>query len=160
MFRRFPAKIFSLDRAALDGKDIMEIRTFRSDDEPAVIQLWWDCGLVMAHNDPQKDIQRKLAVQPDLFLVGVEDERIVATVMVGYEGHRGWLNYLAVSPEVRRRGLGRRMVHEAEKRLRGLGCPKINLQVRAANIEAMNFYQRLGFAEDNLRSMGKRLAKD
>jgi ribosomal protein S18 acetylase RimI-like enzyme len=138
----------------------MEVRSFRRDDTPAVVQLWRECGLVRPQNDPHRDIERKLAVQADLFLVGVEGDRIVATVMAGYEGHRGWLNYLAVSPDMRRRGLGRRMVSEAEKRLRALGCPKINLQVRASNVEAVTFYRNIGFAEDNVRSLGKRLEPD
>jgi len=84
----------------------------------------------------------------------------VATVMAGYEGHRGWLNYLAVAPDLQRTGLGRRMVSEAEKRLRALGCPKINLQVRRSNAEVMDFYRKLGFSEDDVASMGKRLERD
>lgn len=138
----------------------MEPRTYKNDDESAVIELWRDCGLVMPHNDPEKDIRRKLAVQPDLFLVGVRDGHIVASVMAGYEGHRGWLNYLAVSPDHRQTGLGRKIVAEAEKRLRALGCAKINLQVRRSNSEAMNFYRSIGFLEDPVLSMGKRLEKD
>jgi len=105
----------------------MEIRPFTSDDEAAVVQLWRECNLVVPHNDPHEDIRRKLTVQPELFLVGLIAGKPVATVMAGYDGHRGWLNYLAVAPERRRAGLGRQMVAEAEKRLRCLGCPKINL---------------------------------
>ena len=138
----------------------MEIRPFRNDDESAVVQLWRDCGLVIPQNDPHKDIKRKLTVQPDLFLVGVGGGRIIATLIAGYEGHRGWLNYLAVSPEIRRHGIGRQMVYAAEKRLRTLGCPKINLQVRISNVEAMSFYKNIGFAEDDVTSMGKRLEDD
>jgi ribosomal protein S18 acetylase RimI-like enzyme len=138
----------------------MEIRAYKSDDESAVVELWRDCGLVMPQNDPHKDIKRKTAFQSDQFLVGVIDGQIIASLMAGYEGHRGWLNYLAVSPDLRRRGLGRQMVYEAEKRLRALGCPKINLQVRISNAEAMGFYRNIGFAEDNVTSMGKRLEED
>ena len=114
----------------------------------------------MSHNDPHRDIKRKLYIQPDLFLIGVMNGRIIATIMAGYEGHRGWLNYLAVSPDLRRRGLGREMVSEAERMLRDLGCPKINLQVRMSNAEAMNFYRNIGFLEDDVASMGKRLEED
>ena len=138
----------------------MEIRPYRNEDEAAVVQLWRDCNLVVSHNDPHKDIRRKLAFQPDLFMVGLEGARIVATIMAGYEGHRGWMNYLAVAPDRQRAGLGRQMVAEAERQLRCLGCPKINIQVRRSNAAAMEFYRRLGFLEDDAASMGKRLEKD
>jgi len=138
----------------------MTIRPFQTGDETAVVQLWQDCGLVRSVNDPHKDIRRKMSAQPDLFLVGTIGTRIVATVMAGYEGHRGWLNYLAVAPNQQRGGLGRQMVAEAEKRLRALGCPKINLQVRRSNAGVMEFYRRIGFSEDDVASMGKRLETD
>ncbi len=138
----------------------MEIRSFRPEDESAVVQLWRDCGLVVSHNDPHKDIRRKVASQPDLFLVGMDGGRIVASVMTGYEGHRGWLNYLAVAPDHQRGGIGRQMVAEAEARLRSLGCPKINLMVRRSNAGVIAFYRKLGFSEDDVVSMGKRLEKD
>src|SRR5262249_7482728 len=77
----------------------MEIRSFQAEDEQAVVSLWKRCGLVRPWNDPHRDISRKLGVRGDLFLVGVVDGEIVATAMVGYEGHRGWVNYLAVRPE-------------------------------------------------------------
>ncbi len=138
----------------------MEVRYYRNYDESAVVELWRKCNLVVPHNDPHKDIRRKLGVQPDLFLVGIEDGKIVATVMAGYEGHRGWLNYLAVDPSRRRSGLGREIVAEAEKRLRALGCPKINLQIRRSNSSVIEFYRKIGFAEDDVASLGKRLEKD
>jgi len=138
----------------------MQIRQFESLDEEAVISLWRRCDLVRPWNDPHKDIQRKLAVRPDLFLVGELDGRIVACVMAGYEGHRGWLNYLAVDPEHQRRGLARAIVTEAERLLRAAGCPKINLQVRTSNLEVIEFYRRLGYAKDEVVSMGKRLEHD
>ena len=138
----------------------MDIRPFSAADKNAVIALWRACGLVAPQNDPEKDIERKMAFQPDLFLVGVVEERIVAAVMAGYDGHRGWLNYLAVDPGLQRQGLGQQMVAEAESRLRALGCPKINLQVRRSNLAVMKFYESLGFAEDEVASMGKRLVRD
>jgi ribosomal protein S18 acetylase RimI-like enzyme len=125
-----------------------------------VIALWERCGLIRPWNDPRKDIERKLTVQPELFLVGVNDEKIVATVMAGYEGHRGWINYLAVDPDHRRSGLGRAMMAEAERLLLALGCPKVNLQVRRSNKQACDFYLALGFAEDDVVSFGKRLIHD
>jgi len=138
----------------------MQIRPFQPEDEPAVIDLWRQCDLIRWQNDPHRDIQRKLRVRPDLFLVGLIDEKIVASVMAGYEGHRGWLNYLAVAPDHRRRGLGRQIVAEAERLLREAGCPKINLQVRTSNREVIEFYRRIGFAVDDVVSLGKRLIED
>jgi ribosomal protein S18 acetylase RimI-like enzyme len=138
----------------------MEIRQFAVTDEAAVIRLWELCELTRPWNDPCKDIHRKLAVRPDLFLVGVVDCEIVGTVMIGYEGHWGWINYLAVSPEYRRQGLGRALMAEAERLLYGEGCPKINLQVRATNTAVIAFYQRLGYTDDEVVSFGRRLVRD
>jgi ribosomal protein S18 acetylase RimI-like enzyme len=138
----------------------MLIRPFQLADEDAVISLWERCGLLRPWNDPRKDIQRKLVVRPDLFLVGELDARIVAAVMAGYEGHRGWLSYLGVDPDVQRRGLGREIVAAAERLLREAGCPKINLQIRTSNHEVIEFYQRLGYSIDDVVSMGKRLESD
>lgn len=136
------------------------IRGYLSDDEAEVIALWHACGLVMPRKDPALDIARKLDVQPEWFLVGELAGRIVATCMAGYEGHRGWLNYLAVAPSCRRQGVGARMVREAQARLLAAGCPKINLQVRAGNREVISFYEHLGFNVDEVVSLGKRLIAD
>jgi ribosomal protein S18 acetylase RimI-like enzyme len=138
----------------------MHIRPYHPADEDAVVALWAQCGLTRPWNDPRKDIRRKLAVRPDLFLVGELDGAVVGTVMVGYDGHRGWINYLGVDPACRRRGLGRALMAEAERLLRQAGCPKINLQVRTSNAEAIEFYRRIGFAVDDVVSLGKRLEHD
>lgn len=138
----------------------MIVRAFRPEDEEAVIALWDRCGLIRAWNDPHKDIQRKMRVRPDLFLVGEEEGRIVAVVMAGYEGHRGWLSYVGVDPSEQRRGLGGQIVAEAERRLREAGAPKINLQVRTSNAGVIEFYRRLGYTMDDVVSMGKRLEVD
>ena len=138
----------------------MQIRPFNSDDEQAVVALWRRCDLVRPWNDPHLDIQRKLRVRPELFLVGVLDGQIIASVMAGYEGHRGWLNYLAVAPELQRRGYARAIVAEAERLLREAGCPKINLQIRTSNDGVIEFYRRLGYRVDDVVSMGKRLEHD
>jgi ribosomal protein S18 acetylase RimI-like enzyme len=137
-----------------------EIRPFQPSDEAAVVQLWKDCTLVVPWNDPLRDIRRKLRVQPELFLVGFVSGELAATVMAGYEGHRGWLNYLAVGPRFRRQGIGRKMAAEAEARLRQIGCPKINIQIRTSNTEVIEFYRRIGFTPDDVVSMGKRLETD
>lgn len=136
------------------------IRPFRAADEESVIALWRRCELVRPWNDPRKDIARKLRVNPDWFLVAEADGKIVGSVMVGYEGHRGWINYLAVEPVRQREGIGRALMDEAERVLRAAGCPKIALQVRTTNATAVGFYERLGFARDDVVSLGKRLEKD
>lgn len=101
-----------------------------------------------------------MKVRPDLFLVGELDGRVIATVMAGYDGHRGWLYYLAVLPQHQRAGYGRAIVAEAERLLRIEGCPKINLQVRTSNNDVIEFYRQIGFASDQVLSLGKRLEKD
>ncbi len=138
----------------------MQIHEYSLTDEQAVIDLWKRCGLTRPWNNPQADIARKLAVDPDLFLVGVLDGEIVATVMGGYEGHRGWINYLAVDPAQQRRGFGGLMMEAVEVRLLARGCPKINLQVRDTNQEALGFYRAIGYAVDPVISLGKRLVVD
>jgi len=138
----------------------LSIRSFIESDETAVIELWNICGLVVPSNDPQKDIRRKTAVGRDLFIVGEVDGRLVSTVMGGYEGHRGWVNYLAVHPDSRRRGFGGIMMRAVEERLMTLGCPKLNLQVRETNISTVKFYESIGFLRDEVVSYGKRLISD
>ncbi len=138
----------------------MKIRPFAAADEQAVISLWRDCELVVPWNDPAKDIARKLAVDPGLFLVGEVAGTVIATVMAGYEGHRGWINYLAVHPDHRRGSYGRQMMAEAEQALAARGCPKVNLQIRASNTAVVAFYESLGYRVDEVVSMGKRLEED
>ena len=140
-----------------EASNELRIRLFEACDQEAVVALWHRCGLVVPWNDPKTDIALKLQFQPGLFLVGTLDRRVIATVMVGYEGHRGWVNYLAVSPELQRRGIGRRMMEEAEAKLRELGCPKMNLQVRTSNKSVIAFYEHLGFSDDHVIGLGKRL---
>jgi ribosomal protein S18 acetylase RimI-like enzyme len=138
----------------------VDIRPFRAADETALIELWIACDLTRPWNDPGQDIARKLADSPELLLVGEEDGLVVASVMAGYDGHRGWINYLAVHPSRRGHGLGRALMDAAEERLRGLGCPKINLQVRAANEAAQAFYEAIGYERQELVDFGKRLVSD
>lgn len=136
------------------------IRVFRAEDEAAIIELWDACGLVRPQNDPRKDIARKMRVTPELFLVAERGGKVIGSCMAGYEGHRGWINYLAVSPNVQRQGVARQLMSQAEDLLRARGCPKINLQVRTDNTEVIAFYKSIGFAQDPVLSFGKRLEKD
>jgi len=138
----------------------MQIRPFQDKDEDELVALWARCGLLRPWNDPHKDIARKRRVQPELFLVCRIADELVASVMAGYDGHRGWINYLAVDPLFRRRGLGRKLVDEVTLQLQCLGCSKINLQIRRENAEAIAFYERIGFSEDAVLSFGKRLERD
>ncbi len=103
---------------------------------------------------------RKLTVQREWFLVGLVDGFLIASVMVGYDGHRGWINYLAIDPEHQRVGHGRSLMAHAEQLLKAVGCPKINLQIREDNGDAVAFYQNLGFTQDPVISLGKRLIVD
>lgn len=137
----------------------LTIRPYDSADEAAVLALWRDCAM-LRWSDPRKDIARKLRVNPEWFLVGELDGVAIATCMVGYEGHRGWINFLAVAPAQQGGGHGRALMAEAERILRGVGCAKINLQVRATNTKVLAFYERLGFAAEELVNMGKRLERD
>lgn len=139
---------------------MMQIRPFERADEPAVVALWEECHLTRPWNDPHKDIARKLAVQPELFLVGVVNEAVIATVMAGYEGHRGWVNYLAVASAFRGRGSARALMHHVEDLLLRRGCPKVSLLVRTSNPEAIEFYRHLGYLQDEAVSLGKRLIAD
>jgi ribosomal protein S18 acetylase RimI-like enzyme len=141
-------------------REKLHIRPYQDGDEKDVIQLWHNCNLVVPWNDPKLDIERKLKVNPDLFLVGLIESKLIATIMGGYEGHRGWINYLAVSPQIRRKGVGRKMVEEVEVKLCKLGCPKINVQIRSSNRDVIEFYGKIGFSVDDVVSMGKRLVDD
>ncbi len=138
----------------------MQIEIFAEQHRQALIALWTECGLVVPQNDPNKDIDRKLQVGAGLFLLGVLDGEVVASVMGGYEGHRGWINYLAVKPSHQRKGYGQAMMAAVETRLCEKGCPKINLQVRSTNTAVIAFYDALGYGNDNVVGLGKRLESD
>jgi ribosomal protein S18 acetylase RimI-like enzyme len=138
----------------------MKIRPFQMPDKDSVIQLWIQCGLVAPQNNPVRDIERKMKVDPEWFLVGEMDGQVVGTCMTGYEGHRGWINYLAIRPDLQKHGLGKQLMDHAEKILRASGCAKINLQIRATNLQVIKFYESIGYKQDPVVSMGKRLEPD
>ena len=136
----------------------VEIRPYAECDERAVTALWAEVLADPApHNDPARVIRQKLALERDLFFVAVVDGAVVGTVMGGYDGHRGWVYALAVRPTHQRRGIGTALVRHLETALAGRGCLKVNLQVRASNIEVVAFYESLGYEVEERVSMGKRL---
>ncbi len=138
----------------------MIIRAFQPDDMSAVIKLWQKAGLIRPWNNPEKDIARKLKVQPQWFLVAEKDQQIIASIMAGYDGHRGWINYLAVDPTMQGKGIASELMHQVEKQLQAFGCPKINLQIRKGNQNVIDFYEKIGYREDEVVSFGKRLIAD
>lgn len=138
----------------------MQIRPFQNTDEAVVISLWQECDLIRPWNDPHNDIVRKLSVHPELFVVGIEGSELIASAMFGYEGHRGWVNYLAVTPAHQRRGHATELMRWGEEALKALGCPKINLQIRSCNTAVIAFYNSLGYSDDQVIGLGKRLIQD
>ena len=136
----------------------VEIRPYRSEDQSEVVALWktvfpddppW--------NEPVSVIRRKLTVQPQLFLIGHLNGQIVGTVIAGFDGVRGWIHHLAVRAECRHKGIGTMLMRSAEQGLEALGCPKVNLQVRATNTAVISFYRSLGYDVEERASLGKRL---
>lgn len=147
----------------MHADDDLTIRIFERADTDAVVALWLTAfpsysDTSVPHRDPRRSIEMKLAVQPELFFVAWRGERLVGTVMAGYDGHRGWLYSFAVADDARRLGIGRAMMAHAEAALAALGCRKINLQVLQENDEACRFYAALGYQVEPLVSFGKRLA--
>ena len=141
-------------------ENFLLIREFQESDEQSLVSLWNVCKLTVPWNNPYKDIKRKLCVQPELFLVGYVEENLIASAMAGYDGHRGWINYFAVHPDFQSRGFGKQLMDYVENRLRELGCPKINLQIREGNKKVLSYYLKLGYVEEKRISMSKRLEDD
>ena len=135
-------------------------RAYRDDDESGVIELWRRCDLVRPWNHPQADIRRKCDDSRELFFVGELDGELVASCMAGYDGHRGWIYYLAVAPEFQRQGIASRLLAIAEAELHRRGCPKIDLMVRDTNQQVIEFYRALGYGDDPVAVMSKRLIED
>lgn len=136
------------------------IRRFVESDRKGVIDLWSECRLTRPWNDPSRDIDRKMGRDPEGFLVSIDGDEIVGSVMVGYDGHRGWINYLAVRPSHQRRGIAKALMQAAERHLTELDCPKVNLQMRSDNEGATAFYESIGYHPDDVASYGRRLIAD
>jgi ribosomal protein S18 acetylase RimI-like enzyme len=133
------------------------IRPYQAGDESAVLNLWQRCGLTDRQSRPvaEADIERKLQVQPELFLVGTLGTELIATAMAGYDGHRGHLYYLCVCPRHHRQGHGRQMVSQVDRLLRQLGCHRLTLFVACDNLAVTGFYERLGFERNDVISLGR-----
>ena len=141
------------------------LRAYAAEDREALVELWRQCGLTRPWNNPYLDIERKLKHRPEWLRIAevrrsANRWRLIGSVMIGYEGHRGWVNYLAVHPQWRRHGLGRALMQHAEQLLLAEACPKVNLQIRSDNDAVRAFYARLGYQVDEVTSMGKRLIQD
>ena len=137
----------------------MQIRPALPADRDAVIEIWEAAGLTRPWNDPVADFDRALAGVTSTVLVGVDDAMVIATAMVGEDGHRGWVYYLAVREDARGRGLGRAMMAAAEAWLRDRGAVKVQLMVRESNAAVIGFYEALGYEDADVRVLGRRIAR-
>jgi len=138
----------------------MKIREFKIDDYPRVRDLWQAAGLILRPGDELEDVKLKLQRDPDLFLVAVQDDRIVGSIMGGWDGRRGWIYHLAVKPDHQRKGIGVGLVREVEKRLVAKGAKKVNAQVYKWNEQSSEFFRAIGFeTQPDLIMMGKQLRK-
>ena len=140
--------------------DGFTIDLYQAGDQDAIVELWQRCGLVVPWNNPLTDIARKMADSPDLFFTGRIDGKLVASCMAGYDGHRGWIYFLAVASSDQRKGFAAQLVAHVEAQLVELGCPKLELMVRDTNREVIEFYQAIGFNLDPVRVLSKRLLQD
>ena len=136
------------------------IRAFHPDDTAAVIDLWVECGLVVPWNNPETDIQRKHQDSCEMFFVGELDSELIASCMAGYDGHRGWIYFMAVRQAQRGNGFASSLVEHAERELIKLGCPKVELLVRNRNIGVMEFYTSIGYVQEPVTVLSKRLIED
>lgn len=136
------------------------IRTYQSEDEFDVISLWQDCGLIVPWNDPRTDIARKQSDSPDLFFIGTLDGEVIASCMAGYDGHRGWMYYLAVKNSHQGKGYASMLVRHIESALIERGCPKVELMVRKTNESVISFYESIGYSFDPVIVLSKRLIED
>lgn len=135
-----------------------KIRPFEPVDADQVVELWTNVSLTRPWNDPQSDISQAYETWPNHFLVAIDPSgQLVGTVMSGYDGHRGWLYYLAVAPDAQGAGIGRALVAKAEERLQAVGCVKVQLMVRSENTQVLRFYDSLGYETSDVVVAGKRI---
>jgi ribosomal protein S18 acetylase RimI-like enzyme len=137
------------------GGQALHIRNFQMADYDTVIALWLEVGLQLSSSDSREGIQRKLERDADLFLVAEDENAIVGAIMGCYDGRRGWINHLGVSPVCQGQGIGGQLLQEVELRLKARGCEKINLLIEPTNAVVQSFYQRTGYKRDELIFMEK-----
>jgi ribosomal protein S18 acetylase RimI-like enzyme len=139
---------------------VTSIGDLRPDEIEAAVALWEACDLTRPWNDPRADIRRAFDGATSTILAHREDGRLVATAMVGADGHRGWVYYLAVAPDRRKRGLGEAMMRAAEDWVAARGMPKMQLMVRIENAAAAGFYHAIGYETEERLLLAKRLDED
>jgi len=133
------------------------VSRMRPGEEASVLDLWERCGLTRPWNDPSADLARALASPAGDVLVARVGDTVIGTVMVGVDGHRAWVYYLGVDPDARRRGTGRALMQAAEEWAADRDAPKILLMVRSSNTAVQGFYDSLGYAEQDIVTLGRRL---
>ena len=124
-------------------------------DAETAVALWQGCGLTRPWNDPHADFARALAGATSTILLARADGDVIGSVMVGHDGHRGWLYYLAVAPDRRGQGIGRALFAAAEHWLCAAGAPKVQLMVRSDNADALAFYDAIGLARQDVVVLGR-----
>jgi len=138
----------------------LKIRSFSEEYTELLIELWTEAGLIKPWNDPYKDILRKMDEDPSMFFIGLNEKELIASCMVGYDGHRGWMYYLAVKKKHRNKGYAKQLVNYAEQVLKDQGCPKVELMVREDNTDVIDFYSIVGYNVETVKVMSKRLIPD
>lgn len=148
--------VVSAGRKAVSLNPVAQVRPARGGDEDTVVALWRDCGLVVSHNDPAADFRFARAKPNSDVLAAVDlDDAIVGSVMMGHDGHRGWVYYLSCAPALRGRGIGRCLIRAAERWLAERGVRKLQLMVRRSNRQVLGFYQGLGYEASPVTVMQK-----
>lgn len=136
----------------------MEVRQFQKSDFDRVSRLWTDCGLLTSAGDGAGDLAALL--HPQLFVVALDGDVLVASLLATFDGRRGWLNHLAVGPAHRHRGIATRLVRDVERQLHALGCRKVNLLIEPDNADVQQFYESLAYQHDELMFMERWLDRD
>ncbi|MBF9151180.1 GNAT family acetyltransferase [Novosphingobium jiangmenense] len=134
----------------------VSIRAATAAEREATVTLWEAAGLTRPWNDPRSDFDLALATPTSTILLAEAQNQPIGSVMVGFDGHRGWVYYLATSPDRRGQGIGRALMAAAEDWLKALGSPKIQLMVRGDNASARGFYNALGYELQDVVTIGKR----
>ena len=135
----------------------MDIKTFTEEYTDDVLSLWKSVNLCANIEEARADILTKLSFQPELFFVAIHHKDLLGTCMAGFDGHRGWIYYLAVNPNFQKRGIGKALIHHAEIALKKLRCSKVLLMVADENIEVSNFYKNLNFETSPVKVFGKKI---